>query len=56
MELNQLQLKQLVLQQVDGVERMVWNAGKVGYKCVAPENIFIFLTSIQIKNRFFDFE
>ena len=31
MELNQLQLKQLVLQQLNGVNRIVWNVGKVGF-------------------------
>ena len=30
MELYQLQHKQVVLQQLNGVDRMVWNVGKVG--------------------------
>ena len=29
MELNQLQHQQLVLQQANGVDKMIWNVGKV---------------------------
>ena len=32
MELNQFQHKPLVLQQLNGVDRMVWNAGKVCFQ------------------------